>query len=98
MRRTTFSAVAIAALGASVLTGCGGSHAAASGTIHIKYESLAWQKDSIAANKELVKEWNKAHPKVQVDYVQGSWDNIHDQLVTSFEGGTAITILNFRGR
>jgi ABC-type glycerol-3-phosphate transport system substrate-binding protein len=93
MRRTTLTAVALAAIGASCLAGCGGGSHSASGTVHLKYLSLAWQKDSIAANKQLVAAWNKAHPKIQVDYVQGSWDNVHDQLVTSFEGGTAPDII-----
>ncbi|WP_377273524.1 ABC transporter substrate-binding protein [Peterkaempfera sp. SMS 1(5)a] len=94
MRRITITAVALAAAGASCLVGCGsGSHASASGPVHLKYLSLAWQTESIAANKQLVAEWNKSHPKIQVDYVQGSWDNIHDQLVTSFEGGTAPDII-----
>ncbi|MDI5972329.1 extracellular solute-binding protein [Streptomyces sp. SL13] len=94
MRRTTLTAVAIAALGASVLTGCGGgSSHASNGVIHLKYESLAWQTDSVKANKALVAEWNKSHPKIQVQYVQGNWDNIHDQLVTSFEGGDAPDII-----
>ncbi|WP_406313770.1 sugar ABC transporter substrate-binding protein [Streptosporangium sp. NBC_01639] len=55
--------------------------------VTIKFQSLAWQKESIAANKELVAEWNKANPKIQVEYIQGSWDNVNDQLVTSFEAG-----------
>jgi ABC-type glycerol-3-phosphate transport system substrate-binding protein len=94
MRRTTLTAAALAAvLGAGALTGCGSGSHAESGPVHIKYLSLAWQKDSIKANKDLVAQWNKAHPNVQVTYVQGSWDNIHDQLVTSFEGGDAPDII-----
>lgn len=93
MRRTTHTALALAVIGASALAGCGGGSHSASGTVHLKYLSLAWQKDSIAANKRLVAQWNKANPKIQVDYVQGSWDNVHDQLVTSFEGGTAPDIV-----
>lgn len=93
MRRTTHLAVALAVIGAGCLSACGGGSHSASGPVHVKYLSLAWQKDSIAANKRLVAEWNKAHPEIQVDYVQGSWDNVHDQLVTSFEGGTAPDII-----
>lgn len=93
MRRTALTAVAVAALGASLLTGCGSDSDTASGPVHLKYLSLAWQKDSIAANKALVKQWNAAHPDVRVDYVQGSWDNVHDQLVTSFEGGSAPDVI-----
>ena len=39
-------------------------------------------------------EWNAAHPDVQVEYVQGSWDSVHDQLLTSFEGGEAPDIIH----
>lgn len=92
MRRTATIAVALAAIGTSCLVACGSSDTA-SGPVHLKYLSLAWQKESIAANKRLVAEWNKSHPQVQVDYVQGSWNNVHDQLVTSFEGGTAPDII-----
>lgn len=41
-----------------------------------------------------MKEWNAAHPDVQVEYVQGSWDSVHDQLLTSFEGGEAPDIIH----
>ncbi len=93
MRRTTHFAVALAAIGVTCLAGCAGGSDSSSGPVHLKYLSLAWQKDSITANKRLVAQWNKAHPKIQVEYVQGSWDNVHDQLVTSFEGGTAPDII-----
>ncbi|MER5623381.1 sugar ABC transporter substrate-binding protein [Streptosporangium sp. NPDC002544] len=69
--------------------GCGSESPAAAPDepVTIKFQSLAWQKESIAANKELVAEWNKANPKIQVEYIQGSWNNVNDQLVTSFEAG-----------
>jgi len=31
---------------------------------------------------------------VQVQYVQGSWDSVHDQLVTQFQGGSAPDIIH----
>ncbi|MGW4793636.1 ABC transporter substrate-binding protein, partial [Nonomuraea sp. NPDC004297] len=60
----------------------------------IDFLSLAWQKESVAANKQLVEEWNKANPGIQVTYVQGSWDNVNDQLVTQFAGGTAPDVIH----
>ncbi|MFF8841729.1 ABC transporter substrate-binding protein [Streptomyces sp. NPDC015127] len=84
---------AVAAL-ALLLTGCGGNDDRADGTIRLRYQSLAWQKESVDANKELVKEWNDTHPDIQVEYVQGSWDSVHDQLLTSFEGGEAPDIIH----
>ena len=41
-----------------------------------------------------MEEWNARHPDVQVEYVQGSWDSVHDQLLTSFEGGEAPDIIH----
>ncbi|MDI3390098.1 extracellular solute-binding protein [Streptomyces sp. B-S-A8] len=77
-----------------LLTGCSGEPADGGGRITLQFQSLAWQKESVDANKELVKEWNAAHPDIQVKYVQGSWDSVHDQLLTSFEGGEAPDIIH----
>ncbi|MEU0374107.1 sugar ABC transporter substrate-binding protein [Streptomyces sp. NPDC006283] len=85
---------AAAASLALLLTGCGGGGGESDGTIRLRFQSLAWQKESVDANKELVEEWNAAHPGVQVEYVQGSWDSVHDQLLTSFEGGEAPDIIH----
>ena len=48
----------------------------------------------MAANKQIVDAWNKANPNIQVKYVQGDWDSVHDQLLTSFDGGTAPDIIH----
>ncbi|MFJ9726498.1 ABC transporter substrate-binding protein [Streptomyces sp. NPDC101209] len=78
-----------------LLAGCtGGGDAATGGRITLRFQSLAWQQESVKADKELVKEWNAAHPGVKVEYVQGSWDSVHDQLLTSFEGGEAPDIIH----
>ncbi|MFF1700953.1 ABC transporter substrate-binding protein [Streptomyces sp. NPDC058252] len=78
-----------------LLAGCtGGSGGGPGGGITLRFQSLAWQQESVTANKELVKEWNAAHPDVKVEYVQGSWDSVHDQLLTSFEGGEAPDIIH----
>ncbi|MFC8228694.1 ABC transporter substrate-binding protein [Streptomyces sp. NPDC057287] len=95
-RRLTATAAALTAL-VLLLAGCSGEGdrgTDADGTIRLSFQSLAWQKESVDANKQLVREWNAAHPDVQVDYVQGSWDNVHDQLLTSFEGGEAPDIIH----
>lgn len=91
--RRAATAVAVLAL---LVTGCSGGDDGrdADGTIRLRFQSLAWQKESVDANKQLVKEWNTAHPDVQVEYVQGSWDSVHDQLLTSFEGGEAPDIIH----
>ncbi|NUO45789.1 MAG: sugar ABC transporter substrate-binding protein [Streptomyces sp.] len=80
---------------ALLLTGCtGGDGGKDDGTVTLRFQSLAWQEESVAANQQLVKEWNATHPDVKVEYVQGSWDSVHDQLLTSFEGGEAPDIIH----
>jgi len=94
MRRRDFLSTTAATAGAAALLGgCGSGSGDDSGPLD--YLSLAWQKESIEVNKALVAEWNKANPRsAQVRYVQGSWDNVHDQLLTSFEGGEAPDIIH----
>ncbi|MEU3462116.1 sugar ABC transporter substrate-binding protein [Streptomyces sp. NPDC006733] len=88
-------AAAIGAALALLAAGCaGGGDGSDDGRITLRFQSLAWQQDSVAANKELVAEWNRTHPDVRVEYVQGSWDSVHDQLLTSFEGGEAPDIIH----
>ncbi|MFJ1990030.1 ABC transporter substrate-binding protein [Streptomyces asiaticus] len=90
-RRTLLAASATGAL----LSGCAPERRRATGGgITLRFQSLAWQQESVAANKQLVAEWNAAHPDIRVEYVQGSWDGVHDQLLTSFEGGEAPDIIH----
>ncbi|MGH3390199.1 MAG: ABC transporter substrate-binding protein, partial [Actinomadura sp.] len=85
------SVLAVAAVTVVLAAGCSGGgdggESAAGKPVKLRFLSLAWQKESVAANKQLVAEWNKANPNIQVEYVQGSWDNVNDQLVTAFEAG-----------
>ncbi|MFJ5645422.1 ABC transporter substrate-binding protein [Streptomyces sp. NPDC093223] len=90
--RTRAGTAAVAVL-LLLLAGCA-SGARNDGPVTLRFQSLAWQEESVAANKELVKEWNATHPNVKVEYVQGSWDSVHDQLLTSFEGGEAPDIIH----
>ncbi|UUN29891.1 ABC transporter substrate-binding protein [Streptomyces sp. FIT100] len=89
-------AAAGVALALLLPTGCSGDRTdgRTTGRVTLRFQSLAWQDESVAANKELVKEWNAAHPDIRVEYVQGSWDSVHDQLLTSFEGGEAPDIIH----
>ncbi|MEU0033752.1 sugar ABC transporter substrate-binding protein [Streptomyces sp. NPDC006333] len=91
MRTRTLVVLAVLGL---LLTSCTDGGGGPRGVITLRFQSLAWQQESVAANKELVKEWNAAHPDVKVEYVQGSWDSVHDQLLTSFEGGEAPDIIH----
>ncbi|MFF4621302.1 ABC transporter substrate-binding protein [Nonomuraea jabiensis] len=97
MRITSaLAAAAILTLAAACGGGGGGAQpsSAPNEPVKINFLSLAWQKESVAANKQLVDEWNKANPNIQVTYVQGSWDNVNDQLVTQFAGGTAPDVIH----
>lgn len=38
----------------------------------IRFMSLPWQTQAIAANKRIVKEWNEKHPEMPVEYIAGS--------------------------
>lgn len=101
MHRTSRAAVALAA-GALLLSGCafGGQAPTATETtdsteeVTLSFQSLAFQDATIAATEEIVSSWNEAHPETQVELVQGSWDNVHDQLVTQFQGGDAPDIIH----
>ncbi|MEV7811140.1 sugar ABC transporter substrate-binding protein [Streptomyces flaveolus] len=77
-----------------LLAGCSPGGRTDGGPITLRFQSLAWQQESVTANKELVKEWNASHPDIRVEYVQGSWDSVHDQLLTSFEGGEAPDVIH----
>ncbi|GAA4066337.1 ABC transporter substrate-binding protein [Nonomuraea soli] len=101
--RITSALAAAAVLALSAACGSGGSTGATGGgtaseapaePVKLNFLSLAWQKESIEANKALVDEWNKNNPTIQVTYVQGSWDNVNDQLVTQFEGGGAPDVIH----
>ncbi|MFJ6702123.1 MULTISPECIES: ABC transporter substrate-binding protein [unclassified Streptomyces] len=89
----TRAGTAVVAAFLLLLAGCA-SGARNDGPVTLRFQSLAWQEESVAANKELVREWNATHRDVKVEYVQGSWDSVHDQLLTSFEGGEAPDIIH----
>ncbi|GAA1656315.1 ABC transporter substrate-binding protein [Fodinicola feengrottensis] len=93
-RRALMGALAGAAV-SGLVAGCGGGDAELrNGVVTLSFQSLAYQKPTITAVKKIVSDWNKANPKIQVTYQQGSWDAVHDQLVTQFAGGTAPTIIH----
>jgi ABC-type glycerol-3-phosphate transport system substrate-binding protein len=94
-RLAALSAAAALALAAA---GCGSgsdSPEQKSGPVKLRFLSLAWQKESLEVNKDLVAKWNADHPDIQIEYVQGDWNSVHDQLLTSFEGGEAPDIFQY---
>ncbi|HUN38586.1 MAG TPA: sugar ABC transporter substrate-binding protein [Trebonia sp.] len=92
------AAVALAAAGVvSACSSSGGGNVASSssdGKVTLTFQSLAFQKPTVAAVQKIVDSWNASHPNIQVNLVQGSWDTVHDKLVTEFEGGTAPDIIH----
>ncbi|AVT37230.1 sugar ABC transporter substrate-binding protein [Plantactinospora sp. BB1] len=100
-RRRVSRRVAAAALagvvGLGALAACGGGSGddESSGPAKLRFLSLAWQKESLQANRDLVAKWNAEHPDIQVEYVQGDWNSVHDQLLTAFEGGDAPDIVHY---
>ncbi|GAA2753564.1 ABC transporter substrate-binding protein [Amnibacterium kyonggiense] len=98
-RRTVLGGAVLAA-SAGLLSACafnsGGSTPQASSgkKVTLTFQSLAFQATTIAAVKKIVTSWNASHPDIQIDLRQGSWDNVHDQLVTQFQGGTAPDIIH----
>ena len=66
----------------SVVTAASAASAHGKATVTLTFQSLAWQDPTVAANKSIVDAWNKANPNIQVKYVQGDWDSVHDQLLT----------------
>ena len=51
----------------------------------IRFVCLAWQEQSIAANRAIVENWNRLNPDREVEYIQASWNSVYDYLITSFE-------------
>jgi multiple sugar transport system substrate-binding protein len=91
----------IGAAAALLLSGCalnGGESpddsGSAEGPVTLTFQSLAYQDSTVAAVKEIVDSWNGDNPDIQIKLTQGTWDNVHDQLVTQFQGGTAPDIIH----
>ena len=98
-RTTARWAAAVAGIVAATLAlaGCstsGSTSTASAGKVTLTFQSLAFQDTTVAATKSIVDSWNKANPDIQVKLRQGSWDNVHDQLVTQFQGNTAPDIIH----
>lgn len=99
MIRQSAAALAAALLGLGALAACGDDtdDASGEGPVQLRFQSLAWQTESLEVNQRLVEEWNEQHPDIQVEYVQGDWGSVHDLLLTSFEAGEAPDIIHYEG-
>ncbi|MDQ4053607.1 MAG: extracellular solute-binding protein [Actinomycetota bacterium] len=101
MKHTRTATAAVAAL-ALALSACATStddgpeeEGGGDGPVTLRFQSLAFQESTIKATKDIVAAWNADNPDVQVEYVQGSWDSVQDQLVTQFQGDTAPDIIQY---
>ena len=61
----------------------------------IKFLSLAWQQEAVTAVQEMTDEWNQMHPDKPVEFMQGSWNAVHDYLITGFETGDIPDIFHY---
>jgi multiple sugar transport system substrate-binding protein len=99
MKLRSIAAAGLATALFASLTACGGgggdtSSGSSQGPVTIKFQSLAFLPETQTATKKIVDDFNTANPNIKVDLVQGSWDNVHDQLVTQFAGGTAPDVIH----
>ncbi len=61
----------------------------------LRFLSLAWQVEAVEAVQEITTQWNELHPEQQVEYIQGTWNSIHDYLITGFETGDIPDIFHY---
>ena len=94
MKHKAWGAAAALGIALAGVATSAGAHASGD-PITLKFQSLAFQDSTIAATQAIVDAWNTANPDVQVEILQGSWDNASDQLTTQFAGGTAPDIIHF---
>ena len=87
--------VAVATLAAAIAGAGAGTASAGGEAVTLTFQSLAFQEATVAATDSIVAAWNEANPDVQVEIRQGSWDNVNDELVTQFAGGSAPDIIHF---
>lgn len=100
MQRTA-KLIASAAGAALLLSACGGSPQPGGPSttnpeekVTLQFQSLAYQPGTVKAVEEIVSSWNADNPNTQVVLSQASWDGVHDQLVTQFQGRNAPDIIH----
>ena len=103
--RTATAVILTVAMAVGALTGCGGNSKKESGSdgeaysaenpAHITYKSLAWMLDEQDETQAVINEWNEAHPEIQVEYIQGDWGTVDQEMLTSFETGDVPDIFQY---
>jgi ABC-type glycerol-3-phosphate transport system substrate-binding protein len=91
--RTITAGIGVAALAAATIVSAAPGGASGE-SISLTFQSLAFQETTVSAVDEIVAAWNEANPDIQVELRQGSWENVHDELVTQFAGGTSPDIIH----
>ena len=89
MRKSLLVAAAAAATVGLALSGCSGASSSdsGSGVVHLTYWSGFTGGDS-KTYKATVAQFNKTHPKIQVDFVLSPWDTIAQKLPTAISSGS----------
>ncbi|THF87157.1 sugar ABC transporter substrate-binding protein [Deinococcus sp. KSM4-11] len=72
-----------------------GIHAQAQTPVKLRFVSLAWQTQAIAATKAAIAECDAKDAAYTIDYQQVSWDSIQDYLTTSFEAKNVPDIFHY---
>ena len=63
--------------------------------VKLRFVSLAWQTQAIAAVKAAVAGCNAQNKNVQVEYQQVSWDSVQDYLTTSFQAANVPDVFHY---
>ncbi|NQV16089.1 sugar ABC transporter substrate-binding protein [bacterium] len=61
----------------------------------LRFLSLAWQIEAVEVVQEITAQWNRLHPEQQVELIQGTWNAVHDFLITGFETGDIPDIFHY---
>lgn len=100
MNRRTLRVALSATFAAALLAACGGGGGSGNDTdqdspVTLNFQSLSDQPAAIEATEQIVADWNKDNPNIQVKIVPAGWDGIYDKLITQFNGGAAPDIIHY---
>ena len=96
MKKFTFLLMAVLSMTLICMAGCSKKDAASGdGVVNITYKSLAWIKAEQDETKAVIDDWNRANPQIQVEYVQGDWGTVDQELLISFETGDVPDIFHY---
>ena len=63
--------------------------------VTLTFNSLAWIAEEQKVQKEVVNEWNKNNPDIQVQVVKKSWRSAKEELLTAFDTGDVPDIFHY---